>query len=81
MDMRNPAGQEPSQRQATFAGEPAASWDPYEVWLTRVKQPRERRPRRRLPERASAEDGVTLSADPSPVGRWSPWRRATSPRS
>jgi hypothetical protein len=21
---------------------PAATWDPYEVWLTRIKQPRER---------------------------------------
>ena len=69
MNKRNPAGQEPSRRQATFAGEPTASWDPYEVWLTRVKQPRERRPRRRLPERAPTEDGVTLSADLSPAAR------------
>ena len=23
-------------------GTPPASWDPYEVWLTRVKQPRDR---------------------------------------
>lgn len=23
-------------------GAPSASWDPYDVWLTRVKQPRER---------------------------------------
>jgi hypothetical protein len=30
---------------ATVRRDPAAtgSWDPYEVWLTRVKQPRDRR--------------------------------------
>ena len=27
--------------EAATRGTTAASWDPYEVWLTRVKQPRE----------------------------------------
>ncbi len=25
-----------------IGGAPPATWDPYEVWLTRIKQPRER---------------------------------------
>jgi hypothetical protein len=28
------------------AGRVAGAWDPYDVWLTRVKQPREQQPRR-----------------------------------
>ena len=28
---------------------PTGSWDPYEIWLTRVKQPRDRLPRRTAP--------------------------------
>jgi hypothetical protein len=31
------------------------SWDPYEVWVTRVKQPREESVRTRRQERAAAE--------------------------
>lgn len=29
---------------------PSTSWDPYEVWLSRVKQPRDRAASRRLTE-------------------------------
>jgi hypothetical protein len=28
---------------------PTGSWDPYEIWLTRVKQPRDHAPRRAAP--------------------------------
>lgn len=32
-----------------------ASWDPYEVWLTRVKQPRDRSARQATTERTEVE--------------------------
>lgn len=32
-----------------------ASWDPYQVWLTRVKQPREQSAQRRLPPAAPVD--------------------------
>lgn len=34
------------------------SWDPYEVWLTRVKQPRDRSARQGTAERAEVEPPV-----------------------
>jgi hypothetical protein len=36
------------------------SWDPYDVWLTRVKQPRDR-----LPQRATLVVAAQASAPPS----------------
>ena len=47
-----------------------ASWDPYEVWLTRVKLPRELVQRKHAPHMAVApavkpEAGNGLSAEPS----------------
>lgn len=36
----------------------ALPWDPYEVWLTRVKEPRERIARTRNPERRALEPPV-----------------------
>ena len=36
------------------------SWDPYDVWLTRVKQPRDR-----LPQRATLVAAAQASAPPS----------------
>ena len=36
------------------------SWDPYDVWLTRVKQPRDR-----LPQRATLVAEAQASAPPS----------------
>jgi hypothetical protein len=45
---------------ANAAPNAATSWDPYEVWLTRVKQPRERNARmvpRLAPRAAPAEIG------------------------
>ena len=56
----------------------AASWDPYHVWLTRVKQPREQRSSRRPPE--AEREVFSPSAAQSPAGPWNPWRRAASPR-
>ena len=47
-----------------------ASWDPYEVWLTRVKQPRERSVRKApgsAARAAPAEIGDTNRATPSPA--------------
>jgi hypothetical protein len=76
MNKRDKTGQGESVWQASFTASPAA-WDPYEVWLTRVKQPRESGARRR----PLARDGVSPAAIPSPAVRWSPSRRATSPRS
>lgn len=52
------------------ATSPATAWDPYEVWLTRVKQPRDRR--------ALAKPRMPLappSQDTSDTGRF----RALSP--
>lgn len=34
------------------------SWDPYQVWLTRVKEPRERSARTRMLERGAIESAV-----------------------
>lgn len=31
-----------ANNESVFHRTPAASWDPFEVWLTRIKQPRER---------------------------------------
>jgi hypothetical protein len=76
MNKRDTSGLEESIWQGSMATSPAA-WDPYEVWLTRVKQPRESSARRR----PSSLDAVSSSATPSPAARWSPSRRATSPRS
>ena len=43
----------------------AGSWDPYEIWLTRVKQPRDR-----LPQRAtSAIEVRTASMSASSIFR------------
>ncbi len=33
-----------------------ASWDPYQVWLTRVKQPREQSARRHFPQAPEPHD-------------------------
>ncbi len=46
-----------------------ASWDPYEVWLRRVKQPREMTPVRTLPVTAEprpavVERTVEINRDP-----------------
>jgi len=53
-----PASRGPDARSTT------ASWDPYDVWLTRVKQPRDR-----LPQRAAVTAlTVDVRADlPPPV--------------
>lgn len=77
MNKRYTAGQGESAWQATMAEGSTAAWDPYEVWLTRVKQPRESSARRR----PSARDAVNPAAAPSPAARWNPSRRAASPRS
>ena len=48
----------------------AAPWDPYEVWLTRVKQPRERSVRKAPSSTlraAPAEIGDANRATPSPA--------------
>lgn len=37
---------EMSPQEVTTTRATAESWDPYDVWLTRVKQPRDRQPRR-----------------------------------
>jgi hypothetical protein len=76
MNNRERAGQGESAWQGSMAASPAA-WDPYEVWLTRVKQPRESSPREQTP----ASVAITPGADRSEDVRWSPWRRVTSPRS
>lgn len=81
MNKYDSAGNGDSAWQATFASASTAAWDPYEVWLTRVKQPRESGSGRRITERPSERDVVSPSAAPSPGVRWSPLRRATSPRS
>lgn len=40
-----------------------ASWDPYQVWLTRVKQPREQSAQRRLtPDEAPVVDDLSETA-------------------
>jgi len=52
----------------------AASWDPYQVWLTRVKQPREHSARMRKQER-QVVDHSPVSADISDTARL----RALSP--
>jgi len=39
---------------------PSTSWDPYEVWLTRVKQPRDHAADRRF----TADDGVQVLRRP-----------------
>jgi hypothetical protein len=44
-----------------------ASWDPYQVWLTRVKQPREHSARLRKRERQV--DHAPVSADTSDTAR------------
>ena len=41
--------------EATTAPIVESSWDPYEVWLTRVKQPREQSARKQRQERVVAE--------------------------
>ncbi len=57
-----------------------ASWDPYEVWRTRVQQPRNLAAQRRLQD-GHAGGAFSPAAGRSRGARWSPWRRATSPRS
>jgi hypothetical protein len=41
----------------------ATSWDPYQVWLTRVKQPRDQYSRMRRQERRTLEHPVTEYSD------------------
>ncbi len=36
-----PAGDDAADGTASASASASASWDPYDVWLTRVKQPRE----------------------------------------
>ena len=67
--------------QATDGMFAVPSWDPYEVWRTRVREPRERSAWQRLQGELAARQPVSLSAGRSPGVRWSPWRRAASPRS
>lgn len=81
MNNRDNGGQGESDWQATLATGSTVAWDPYEVWLTRVKQPRERSERRPPLERSAARDALNPSAAPSPVDHWSPSRRAAFPRS
>lgn len=38
--------QDVSTTRGTDAASTTGSWDPYDVWLTRVKQPRDRLPQR-----------------------------------
>jgi len=45
----------------------AATWDPYQVWLTRVKQPREHSARMRKQERQAEQTPV--STDTSDTAR------------
>ena len=56
-----------------FAESPApvvdvvASWDPYQVWLTRVKEPREQSARKRSrPVAVESAEKAGRSEDPSP---------------
>jgi len=42
-----------------------ASWDPYEVWLTRVKQPRERSARKASSPAGRAVPGETSDSSPT----------------
>jgi len=76
MKNRDNGGQGESAWQAKLATGATAAWDPYDVWLTRVKQPRER-----SAQRPAARDALSPSTAPSPAGRWSPSRRAAYPRS
>jgi hypothetical protein len=41
----------------------AAAWDPYEVWLTRVKQPRDRRARSLVKPRATPASSAVDTSD------------------
>ncbi len=41
----------------------AAAWDPYEVWLTRVKQPRDRRARSLVKSRATPASPAVDTSD------------------
>jgi hypothetical protein len=81
MKNRDNGGQGESAWQAKLATGATVAWDPYDVWLTRVKQPRERSALRPPPERPAARDVLSPSAVPSPADRWNPLRRAASPRS
>ena len=51
----------------TRSAKPAPAWDPYQVWLTRVKQPRdETRRQRRLDQQEQAQ-GAEESAEDAPI--------------
>jgi len=58
----------------------APAWDPYEVWRTRVHQPRRRSAQLRQQEERAGET-ISPAAGRSRSARWNPWRRATYPRS
>lgn len=45
-----------SSARGSDAACPTGSWDPYEIWLTRVKQPRDGVPRRAAPVAAQQDD-------------------------
>ena len=66
------AGQGASEAAGGDSTQPAQTWDPYDVWLTRVKQPRDetRRLRKReqqdVAARSETEGTEAPTAEPSP---------------
>jgi hypothetical protein len=69
-----------SEERTGISSQQPAAWDPYEVWRTRVQQPRFQAAQRLLKD-GRAGESLSPAAGRSRRGRWSPWRRATSPRS
>lgn len=66
------AGQLASETADADSAQPAQKWDPYDVWLTRVKQPRDETMRLRKREqqdaaaRSEAQATEEPTADPAP---------------
>jgi hypothetical protein len=66
------AGQGASEAAGADSTQPAQTWDPYDVWLTRVKQPRDETRRQRKREqqdvaaRSEAEGTEAPTSNPSP---------------
>ena len=46
---------------------PTASWDPYDVWLKRVKQPRDETLRQRKRDQQESEQGASAPAEDVPI--------------
>jgi hypothetical protein len=59
--------QDGSGTRGSDAARPTGSWDPYEIWLTRVKQPRDQLPRRAAPAAEARSDNAAPVVETKPT--------------